>query len=48
MGGTKCQNKNVIMNQADNRVKSNVRSRQENVNADLNIFEVLVQEWRHD
>jgi hypothetical protein len=43
----KCQNKNVIMNQADNRAKSNVRSRQENVNSDLKKFVVLSSEWRH-
>ena len=42
------RHKHIILNQSDNRAKSNVRSRQENVNADLKIFDCLNQPWRHN
>ena len=49
-GEPACRNKHEIMNPADLRAKDNARAREENIHADIKIFDCLERAgpWRHD
>ena len=46
----KCRHKSMILNRLDDMAKGDARSRQENVHADIKIFDCLERAgpWRHD
>ena len=50
LGEPACRNNNIILNRLDDMAKCDARSRQENIHADIKIFDCLERAgpWRHD